>query len=108
MRSPRVVERQIAGQPVPGGGHAFIGAQVDLLVFDATPEPLDEDVVAPGPLAIHADLEAGVLQCLDEVYRRELAAVVGVHDLRRAVSGHGLVQHLQAGPGFQRDRQSTG
>jgi len=35
----------------------LIGSEIDLLVFDRFPEPLDEDVVAPGTLAVHADLD---------------------------------------------------
>jgi hypothetical protein len=41
-----------SADPGPGLGHAYIGPQVDFLVFDGLPEALDEDVVAPGPLAI--------------------------------------------------------
>jgi len=33
----------------------FIGSQIDLLRFDALPQPLNEDVVSPGSFAIHAD-----------------------------------------------------
>ena len=36
-----------------------VGAQIDLLVFDRFPDALDEDVVAPGALAVHADPDAG-------------------------------------------------
>src|SRR5690606_10363674 len=52
-----------------------IGPQVDFLVFDSPPEALDEDVVTPGALAIHADLDLAGGQHLDEVGRGELAAL---------------------------------
>ena len=32
-----------------------IGPQINLLIFDAPTEPLDEDVVPPGTFPIHAD-----------------------------------------------------
>src|ERR1700729_28034 len=32
-----------------------VGLEVDLLVLHRSPEPLDEHVVAPGALAVHAD-----------------------------------------------------
>ena len=35
-----------------------VGAEIDLLVFDRSPYPFDEDVVAPGALAVHADRDA--------------------------------------------------
>ena len=33
-----------------------VGLQVDLLVLERAPEPLDEDVVEAAALAVHADL----------------------------------------------------
>lgn len=53
MRSAGVVEGQIPADPGTGFGYAGIGPQVDLFVFDAPPETLDEDIVAPSPLAIY-------------------------------------------------------
>ena len=34
--------------------HRVVGSEIDLLVFDRAPEPIDEDVVSLG-LSIHAD-----------------------------------------------------
>jgi hypothetical protein len=48
---------------------------VDLPTFDAPPQTLDEDVVAPGALAINADLDLSGGQHLDEVGGREPAAL---------------------------------
>lgn len=33
-----------------GLGHSLVGVEVDLLIFDRPPEPLDEHVVPPVPL----------------------------------------------------------
>ncbi len=53
MGSAGVVEAvDIATQRGPGLRDAGIGPQVDLFVFDLTPEPFDEHVVPPGTLAI--------------------------------------------------------
>jgi hypothetical protein len=46
--------------------------EVDFLVFDRTPEPLDEDVVPPRTLAIHRDGDFRLLQHRREVHRGEL------------------------------------
>ena len=75
MRATAVVEGQIAADPGTGFRDAGIGPQVDLLVFDGPPEALDEDIVAPGPLAIHTDLDLAGGEHLDEVDGRELAAL---------------------------------
>ena len=47
MRPLAVVETQIPADRRAGLRDAGVGSEVDLLVFDRPPEPLDEDVVAP-------------------------------------------------------------
>ena len=39
-----IVESEIAGQLLPSLGDAFVGMQVDVLVFHAPPQPLYEHV----------------------------------------------------------------
>ena len=63
MAAARVVEREIAADAGPRLGDGGVRVQIDLLVLDRAPEPLDEDVVAPAALAIrYTDrlVEAGV------------------------------------------------
>jgi hypothetical protein len=50
-----VVEVEPRANAGLGLGHRRIGLEVDLLVFQAAPQPLDEDVVHAPALAIHAD-----------------------------------------------------
>ena len=85
MRTLPVVELEIARQLLACFGDALIRMQIDVLVLDATPQPLDEDVIDPTALAVHADLDAVVGQHLGEVGAGELAALVGIEDLRRTV-----------------------
>src|SRR5579863_7036609 len=61
---------------------AVIGPKIDLLVFDRAPEPLDEHVVPPRTLAVHADLDAVFEQQAGEVLAGELGTLVGVENLR--------------------------
>ena len=75
MRPAPVAELQIASYRGAGFGDAGVGPEIDFLVFDRAPQPLDEDVVAPGALAVHADGDARVLERLDDVDRGELAAL---------------------------------
>jgi len=68
--------------------------QVDTLVSERVPQPLDEDVIHTAALAIHRDLDAGVLEDAREFETRELAPLVGVEDLRSTVALEGLFQGL--------------
>ncbi len=54
---------------------------------------------------VHGDRDLGVLEHAGEVEAGELAALVGVEDLGLAVSGHRLVQGLDAEPGIHGVRQ---
>jgi len=36
-------------------GYGLMGAQVDLFIFDALPQALNEDVVAPAAASLHRD-----------------------------------------------------
>src|SRR5262249_62039748 len=51
----RVVKVQPAANASLGFGHCRIGIEVDLLVFETAPQPLNEDAPA---LAVHADRDA--------------------------------------------------
>src|SRR2546427_13177767 len=60
--------------PALASGDTGIGVEVDLLVFEAAPQPLDEDVVHVAALAIHADGDRVTLQGVGEIVAGELAA----------------------------------
>ncbi len=97
----------ITGQ-APGGVAVGDLVEIDRLVFERAPQPLDEDVVhAPAP-AIHRDPDAGRLQAPGEGEAGELAALVGVEYLRPAVSTQGLVERVCTEARVQRVRQPPG
>ena len=60
MQSDAVVEVEIPSQSGLQFAPVLVGAQVNVLIFHAAPQPLDKNVVDPSALAIHAD--AGVLR----------------------------------------------
>src|ERR1035437_2029106 len=96
MRALRIVKVQI---PADGGARvadAFIGSQINLLVFDAAPEPLDEHIFAPGGLAVHADRDFVFYQHASKSLAGELASLIRVEDLRLAVFRQSLLQRLDA------------
>ena len=64
-------------------------------------------VHAPAP-AVHRDADAGLLQSGGEGEAGELAAVVGVEDLRRIMPGQGLVERVRTEARVQRVRQPPG
>src|SRR5712672_2426655 len=102
----------VEDQPSPDAGlslgDAAIGVQVDLLVFEAAPQPLDEDVVHVAPLAIHANRDLVPAQHAGEVVAGELAALVGVEDLRPTKASERFLERLNAKIGAERVRQLPG
>ena len=76
--------------------------QIHLLVFHTPPQPLDQHVVAPAAGAIHADSDVVLLEEPRELLAGELAALVGVEELRRAIAGQGLLDRLETEVGRQR------
>src|SRR3982750_2403280 len=108
MRSAGVVEAEIPADRGASLGDRVVSSEVDLLVLDRSPEPLDEDVVAPGTLAVHADGDAVPGRHAGEGPAGELAALIGVEDLRPAVAGQGLFPRPHAEPRLPGDRQPPG
>lgn len=75
MGPSAVVKAKIAPDGGAGLRDTGVGMQVDLFIFDGSPKPFDEDVVAPCAFAIHTDLDLAPGQHLDEVGGGELAAL---------------------------------
>src|SRR5262249_14485098 len=89
-----VVEAQPSANPGLGLGHGRVGMEVDLLVFEATPQSFDKDVVHAAAPAVHADRDFLPLQDVGEVVAGELTALVGIEDLGPAVAGKGFLERL--------------
>src|SRR5712675_2921758 len=105
MWTTAIVEVEISADRVTGLANAFIGSQIDLLIFDAAPQPLNEHVVPPGPFAIHADGDAVAGKQTGERRARELRTLVGVEDFRPAMTSESILQRLDAEGRLHRDRQ---
>ena len=101
MGPPVVVAAEPFPQTRPQRVHGGVLEQIDLLVFHAPPQPLDEDVVHPAPAAVHAVLDAETGQFPGPFGEGELAALIGVEDLGNATGGgQGVFQGFQAEAGF--------
>ena len=108
MKAFLIVKVQPSRDSRPGFGDRSVGVQVYVFVLQASPKPLDEDVVHAPALAVHADLDAVGLQHAGEVGAGELAALVGVENLRPAEPPQRLFQGIDAEVGVQRVRSSPG
>jgi len=69
-------------------------------MLERPPQPLDEDVVHPTTAAIHGDLDPCARQRAGEGRTGELAALVGVENLRRAVPCQSVVERSEAERGI--------
>ncbi len=61
--------------------------QVDLLVFDAAPEPFSEDVVHHAAAAIHADLGSGHQKPFGKTRAEEFEREIATPDEARKMLG---------------------
>src|SRR6266478_1783771 len=75
----------VEAEPVADAGtrlrHPRVISQVDLLVFQRAPQPLDKDVVQATPAAVHADDHAALGQHAGELLGSELRSLIAVEDL---------------------------
>ena len=106
MRSAGIVEVEVTANRGAGLGDGVVGLQINLLVFDGFPKALDEHIVAPGSLAVHADGDPVFEKNAGEAGAGELAALIRVEDLWPAVTGQSFVQRLNAELDLHGDRQS--
>src|ERR1035437_2464127 len=90
MWTAAIIKVEISADRVARLADGFVGSQIDLLVFDAAPQPFDEHIVPPSPFAVHADGDAVPGEHAGEGRAGKLRALVGVEDLRLAVYRHGL------------------
>lgn len=84
------------GRSIASLADGFVGPQVNLLVFDAAPQPLDEHVVPPSAFTVHADGDAVAGERAGEGHAGELRTLVGVEDVGLAVTRHSILQRRNA------------
>ena len=94
MLSPFVVPakpiRQVFGKFSAG----FVAFQVDSLVLQGTPEPLDKNIVFETAFAVHADPHLPLFQHFGERFAGELAALVAVEYFGSAILVQRLLERL--------------
>jgi hypothetical protein len=106
MRATSIVKVEISPDRLARVRHAVVGAEIDLLVFDGPREALDEHIVPPRALAVHADTDLVPGQHAHEGLARELRALIRVEDLRPAVTRQRFLERRDAERRFHRDRHA--
>ncbi len=96
VRSDGVVEADPACQPGTQRRACLKGVDVHALIFQGSPQQLDENIVHPAAAAVHADAHAGGLQASGETGAGELTPLVCVEDFQRPEFHQGLRQCLNA------------
>src|SRR5246127_5896661 len=104
MWTAAIVGVEVSADRVTRVTDAVVGPQIYFLVFDAAPQPLDEDIVPPGALAVHADGDGVFDQHAREGRAGELAALVRVEDIRFAKASESVLKGLDAERRLHRDR----
>lgn len=108
MRTLLVVERDPFRDAGLGLASGFERMQIDALVLQTPPQPLDHDVVHPSALAVHRDPYVGPLEDLGELEAGELAPLVRVEDLGRPEPGERLPKSRYTEVGVEGVRQPPG
>src|ERR1700730_2340793 len=102
--TPAIIKVQVAADRSASLGYAFVGPQIHLLVFDAAPQALDKHVVPPSSFTVHADRNAVAGQHTGEGRASELRTLVGIEDVRLAVTSQSILQRLDAERRLHGDR----
>src|SRR5262245_54236898 len=82
MQPLPIVELKISAQARDGLRYGFVITDVDVFVFNASPEPLNEDVVQRPASPVHADGDFALFENPGERAAGELRALIRVEDLR--------------------------
>ena len=80
----------------------------DSTVLDALPQSFDEHIILPASLPVHADLDPIGFQQAGEGITCELASLICVEYLRRAVASQGFFERLHAEVCVHCDRYPPG
>jgi len=90
VRSLLIIESEPAADTLTGFSHRTIRFDIHLLIFQAAPQPLNENVVQKSPFAVHADPYVLARKPVQERGAGKLHALIGVEYFRTAVPIHRL------------------
>jgi len=102
MLSPVVVIVDEPGQPLSQHLAVHGWTNIDIFLFECTPEAFYPNVVKRPAFSVHADGDILAFKILYPSWTRKLRALVRVYNLRLAVHGDCFTKHVQAVFGIQR------
>ena len=82
MGSLVIVELEVISQTRRQSRHSAIVIEIDMLILDAAPEALNEDVIKGSATTSHAKIDFVGLQFTGKIVGGELHALIGVEDRR--------------------------
>ena len=88
MRTPFIIAFKPLSYACAEIDHGGVFVKVNLFILEASPEPLNEDVVHPATFAIHADFNVQVYQSTCPVLRGELTPLISIKDFRLLASAY--------------------
>lgn len=81
MRSDLIVECQVPRHRLLGLADGVVSVEIDFFIFETSPQPFHEHVVAPTPGSIQADLNVMSFQEPRKLLARKLTALISIEDL---------------------------
>ena len=90
-----IVKVKIGGQASRQFRHRGVVLEVDVLIFEATPQAFDEDIVQSSTTTIHTDVDGGAFQTSRELIGGELRTLIRVKDNRSPLA-ECLLECIQA------------
>lgn len=81
-----------------------LGPQLDLFIFDCSPNELEEDVIPPRAFCVYADLDSSVCQHFDKLRLSEVAPLIRLEDLGGPMPGQCFLDSLNAKVNVLSDR----
>lgn len=81
-----IVEVKVSSQTGSEFGNGGIVFEVDVLVFETTPQAFDEDIVQSSATSVHADADSGSFETSRELIGGELRTLIRVENGRLSLT----------------------
>ena len=108
MKAFLVVKVQPGANARLGLSNRSVCVQVHVLILQASPQPLNKNVVHTPALTVHADLDTVGFQHAGEVGAGKLTALIGIEDFRSPEPPQRFFQSIDAEVGVQCVRYPPG
>jgi hypothetical protein len=97
-----IIEHQPIVDTLLGLSDTIVGLEINLFVFQSSPEALNKDIIQPSALAVHADFDAVIFQYIGKIFTGKLSALVAIEYISCAVVCQRFFQRFNTMRGIQR------